>query len=60
MEDREEALTKGGDPDKFVNQFMNVGGPLKITALKNMFLEGTKNLNFLTPPLISFLIRSHP
>ena len=37
-----EALTKGGDPDKFVNQFMNVGGPLKITALKNMFLEGTE------------------
>ena len=36
------ALTKGGDPDKFVNQFMNPGGPLKITALKNMFLEGTE------------------
>ena len=37
-----EALTKGGDPDKFVNQFMSAGSPIKVTALKNMFLEGTE------------------
>ena len=37
-----EALTKGGDPDKFVNQFMSAGSPIKVTALKNIFLEGTE------------------
>ena len=37
-----DALTKGGDPDKFVSQFMKAGNTIKISALKNMLLEGTE------------------
>ena len=37
-----DALTKGGDPDKFVSQFLKAGNTIKVSALKNMFLEGTE------------------
>jgi hypothetical protein len=37
-----DALTKGGDPDKFVSQFMKAGNTIKVSALKNMLLEGTE------------------
>jgi len=37
-----DALTKGGDPDKFVSQFMKAGNTIKVSALKNMLTEGTE------------------